>query len=79
MENIRLEYETMRLVDADVLVEIIDKHTMTDGALDDDITCILEQVPTAYDVDKVLDILNDYGKYKGVLISVKQKSARSLA
>lgn len=58
----------MRLVDADVLVEIIDKHTMTDGALDDDIACILEQVPTAYDVDKVLDILNDYGKYKGVLI-----------
>ena len=74
-----MKYETMRLVDTDVLVGIIDKHTTIDGALDDDITCILEQVPTAYDVDKVLDILNDYGKHKGVLISVKQKSARSLA
>ena len=32
----------MRLVDTDVLVGIIDKHTIIDGALDDDITCILE-------------------------------------
>ena len=43
-----------RLIDADVLVKVIDKHTNDDGALDDDITCILEEVPTSYDVEAVV-------------------------
>ena len=41
-----------RLVDTDILVKIIDKHTNDDSQLDNDITCILEEVPTAYDVEK---------------------------
>lgn len=57
----------MRLIDADLSVKIIDSHTTDSGALDDDITCILEQVPTAYDIHKVSDILKDYGKYKGIM------------
>ena len=35
-----------RLIDADTLVKIIDKHTNDENKLDDDITCILEEVPT---------------------------------
>lgn len=35
-----------RLIDADVLVKIIDKHTNDENQLDDDITCILEEVQT---------------------------------
>ena len=35
-----------RLIDADVLVKIIDKHTNDENQLDDDITCILEEIPT---------------------------------
>ena len=49
-----------RLVDADVLVKIIDKHTNDDNQLDNDITCILEEVPTAYDVEKVERQVKDY-------------------
>ena len=48
-----------RLVDTDVLVKIIDKHTNDDNQLDNDITCILEEVPTAYDVEKVVEQLKD--------------------
>ena len=44
-----------RLVDTDTLVKIIDRHTTEDGRLDNDITCILEEVPTAYDSEKVMD------------------------
>ena len=44
-----------RLVDADTLVKIIDRHTTEDGRLDNDITCILEEVPTAYDVEKTTE------------------------
>ncbi len=49
-----------RLVDTDVLVKIIDKHTNDDNQLDNDITCILEEVPTAYDVEKVVEQIHDY-------------------
>ena len=49
-----------RLVDTDVLVKIIDKHTNDDSQLDNDITCILEEVPTAYDVEKVMKQIHDY-------------------
>lgn len=48
-----------RLVDTDILVKIIDKHTNDDSQLDNDITCILEEVPTAYDVEKVVEQIYD--------------------
>lgn len=51
----RKESDTMgRLIDTDVLVKVMDKHTKDDDTLDDDITCILEEVPTAYDVEAVV-------------------------
>lgn len=40
----------MRLIDVDAVIKVIDKHTFDtdDGlCLDDDITCILEEVPSA--------------------------------
>ena len=37
----------MRLLSEDDVVKVIDQHTKEDGRLDDDITCILEEVPTA--------------------------------
>ncbi len=43
----------MRLIDADEVIKVIDRHTREDGTLDDDISCIIEEVRTAYDVDKV--------------------------
>ena len=49
----------MRLIDEADVVKAIDKHTQPDGTLDDDISCILEEVPTAFDKDKVIDDLND--------------------
>ena len=42
----------MRLIDSDAVIKAIDKHTFDtdDGlCLDDDITCILEEVPTIED------------------------------
>lgn len=43
-----------RLIDENILVKYIDKHTHDQNILDDDITCILEEVPTAFDVDSVV-------------------------
>lgn len=40
----------MRLIDVDAVIKVIDEHTFDtdDGVcLDDDITCILEEVPSA--------------------------------
>ena len=37
----------MRLLSEDDVVKVVDQHTKEDGRLDDDITCILEEVPTA--------------------------------
>lgn len=36
-----------RLVDIDDVIKIVDKHTDDESRLDDDISCILEEVPTA--------------------------------
>ena len=49
-----------RVIDVDVLVKIIDKHTKNQNELDDDITCILEEVPTAYDPEEVEEQLKRY-------------------
>lgn len=37
----------MRLLNEEDVVKAVDKHTLDDDRLDDDITCILEEVPTA--------------------------------
>ena len=37
----------MKLLKCEDVVKAIDEHTKDDGRLDDDITCILEEVPTA--------------------------------
>ena len=37
----------MRLLSEEDVVKAVDKYTLNDGRLDDDITCILEEVPTA--------------------------------
>jgi len=36
-----------RLLDEDDVIRTVDEHTNDDNALDDDITCVLENVPTA--------------------------------
>jgi len=45
-----------RLVDIDDVIKAVDRHTKDEFeiVLDNDITCILEEVPTAYDVDAVV-------------------------
>lgn len=35
----------MRLLSEDDVIKSVDRHTKDDGRLDDDITCILEEVP----------------------------------
>lgn len=37
----------MKLLKYEDVVKAVDKHTNDDGLLDDDITCILEEVPAA--------------------------------
>lgn len=37
----------MKLLKYEDVVKVVDKHTNDDGRLDDDITCILEEVPAA--------------------------------
>ena len=59
----------MRLLSEDDVVKIIDQHTKEDGRLDDDITCILEEVPTAniglekWPSQKIDDAQNEWDKY----------------
>jgi hypothetical protein len=48
----------MRLLDEQEVIKAVDRHTSDDGTLDNDITCIFEEVPTAYDVDKVVEQLS---------------------
>jgi len=43
----------MRLLNEKDVIKAVDKHTNEDNTLDDDISCILEEVPTAYDVEAV--------------------------
>ena len=59
----------MRLLNEDDVVKTIDKHTLNDGRLDNDITCILEEVPTAniglkkWLSQKIDDAQNEWDKY----------------
>lgn len=52
----------MRLLNAEDVVKAVDCHTNEDGRLDDDITCILEEVPTAFNTTIVSDKMNEIGK-----------------
>lgn len=36
----------MRLLSEEDVIKVIDQHMKDDGRLDDDVTCILEEVPT---------------------------------
>ena len=49
-----------RLVDIDKVIKAVDKRTKDEPeiVLDDDITCILEEVPTACDIEKVIKLVN---------------------
>lgn len=53
----------MRLIDDADVVKAIDKHTQPDGTLDDDISCVLEEVQTAFDKEKVIDELKSAENY----------------
>ena len=64
----------MRLLNEKDVIKAVDKHTNEDNTLNDDISCILEEVPTAYDVEAVSKALKNemefvvseypvYGKY----------------
>lgn len=44
-----------RLLDDYAVIKAVDKHTNDDGTLDDDISIILEEVPTAFDKEKVIN------------------------
>lgn len=45
----------MRLLDEDEIIKTVDNHTNDDETLDDDISCILEEVPTAFDMQTVMN------------------------
>ena len=59
----------MRLLSEDDVVKVVDQHTKEDGRLDDDITCILEEVSTAniglekWLSQKIDDAQNEWDKY----------------
>lgn len=48
----------MRLADIDTVVRLVDKHTLDDDRLDDDITCILEELPFTYNMDIINELLD---------------------
>lgn len=50
----------MRLLSADDVVRAVDKHTLENNQLDDDITCILEEVQTA--TEKFVEWLKEMEK-----------------
>ena len=49
----------MRLLNEKDVIKAVDKHTNEDNTLNDDISCILEEVPTAYDVEAVSKALKN--------------------
>lgn len=52
----------MRLINESDLIKAIDRHTREDNSLDDDITCILEEVKTVFDKGRVIEEINKYRK-----------------
>ena len=53
----------MRLIDADALKKDLKSVTLSNGTLvnTNAVLYLLEEYPTAYDVDKVVEQLEDYG------------------
>lgn len=64
-----------RLVDVDAVIKAVDRHTKDEPeiVLDNDITCILEEVPTAFEVPplKIGDTAWAIRTYKGVKYAQK--------
>ncbi len=52
----------MRLLREEDVIRVVDQHTKDDGRLDDDITCILEKVPTANQGQNFVKWLKDREK-----------------
>lgn len=50
------------LISRKAVIEAVDKHTREDGALNDDISVILEEVETAFDKRKVLEEIYTIGR-----------------
>lgn len=44
----------MRLLKESDVIRAIDKHTREDGTLDDDVSVILEEVKTAFNVENII-------------------------
>ena len=44
----------MRLLRDTDVIKAVDRHTREDGTLDDDISCILEEIKAAFDKEKVI-------------------------
>lgn len=50
----------MRLMRDTDVIKAVDRHTMEDGTLDEDISIILEEVKIAFDKEKVKEELENY-------------------
>lgn len=62
-----------RLISTYDVVKIIDKHTTEDRKLDEDISVILEEIPTAYNVDARCKRMAEIGeKYCNSVICDKE-------
>lgn len=48
-----------RLLDDYAVIKAVDKHTNDDGTLDEDISIILEEVPIAFDKEKMIRELKE--------------------
>lgn len=65
----------MSLIDVDMCLlglkanidECIRANALSEAQKWQDILSYLEDIPAAYDINKVINILEDYGKYRGVL------------
>ena len=45
------------LISRKEVIKAVDRHTRDDGTLDDDISVILEEIKTAFDKEKVIEVL----------------------
>lgn len=58
------------LIRRKAVIEAVDRHTKDDGALDDDISVILEEIKTAFDKEEVINQLkSSMAKVQGMSYS----------
>lgn len=50
------------LIRRKAVIEAVDRHTREDGTLDDDISVILEEVESAFDKERLMEVLKEYKK-----------------